>query len=126
MSKGPKKLAPAPDVPAGDEAAEPMRLTPEEAQKLQHFRLTKQLRDKEAECLRLKVHGIHQARKMLELSSKGLDLDEKLLTDEQRHVEQVAHKDRLENERYLEVVRTRLGIAGAFGYHPDTLEIVES
>ena len=105
--------------------APPMTLTPLEFERLEKARLQSELRQKDSLVLRLKLSSLKDKRKILELTSRCYDLDEKLLSEELATLDSQAVLEKKAHEGTLQEIRARLGITGRFGYDPDTLEVVK-
>jgi hypothetical protein len=125
MEKVSKKNKPVIELASTPTDVEPKRLTSLEFERLERARVLKDLRAKEQECLRLKQQAVKDRRKVLELTARCYDLDDKLLFDELTALETKTRSEKDGYDKLLGEIKERLAIAGKFGYHHETLEIVE-
>ena len=99
---------------------------PEEALRMERARILLELREKELALVAEKRRGCDSRQQVFQLMLTNLTIDRRELNDE--HEKTLARKlsDQKVHEEFLATVRERLGLLGAFGFNPDTLEIVEN
>lgn len=101
------------------------KLTSLEFERMEHYRLLKELRAKELAILNLQVDRIADKQRILELMIKNLDIERHSIVSDKEKVNKRAGKERDEYEVILSKIRKRARLTGKFGYNPDTLEIVQ-
>jgi len=101
------------------------KLSPIEAAKMEQARLLIALREAEAALITEKRKGLDARQQILQLTIANLALERRALHDEMEKVKANRNAEKESHETFLASVRKRLKLPGKFGYHPDTLEIVE-
>ena len=104
----------------------PKTLLPDEALRMERARILLDLREKELALVAERRKGCDYRQQACQLMITNLTIDRRDLNDE--HEKTLAKKlsDQKTHEEFLATVRERLGLLGAFGFNPDTLEIVEN
>lgn len=92
---------------------------------MEHARLLIALREAETALIAEKRKGVDARQQILQLTIANLTVERRALHDEMEKVKSNRNSEKDEHELFLASVRKRLKLPGKFGYHPDTLEIVE-
>lgn len=106
--------------------SEPMCLLPLEFERLEKHRFRASLRQRDQEILQLRLEKIERQREILKLKVEVTKVDEAQVYKDIEAWKRRESIERAENEKDLQAIRDRLGIEGGFGFHPETLEVMQS
>lgn len=96
-----------------------------ELEKIERHRVTKELRDVEAELLRQRQARVEDARRYFELKIMSLKIEENQIRDDLAASRDRALADAREREGTMAAVRRRLELPpGRFGYDPETMKVI--